>query len=284
MTKITGTIINDCADHNARVRQELRFESLFGVKPAFLGVGSYVPVEAAGNLLDTLDILINFPLANTTRQNIVLVNVAPRHRSQQSAWDNGTPFCYFWLGKTLVVSTYEGETLALLRDLEIVQEVRLLDAQTVTAAATQWGDLTPAQAAKITHSQFRSLEFIPLVAYWLWQGKPVPSQSQTLKDLPSAKGAVWLVDNFDDVKTTLLPEDIQFAQGKQVKLANGQTDTCYRRLVDVPAGETALTIGSSGYGTHRFVEVVIGHCGRASTEHSLQVGDSVLWADTASGK
>ncbi|HSX35673.1 MAG TPA: hypothetical protein VLH84_01925 [Patescibacteria group bacterium] len=283
MTTITGTIINDCADDNARVRQELRFQSLFGVKPTFLGVGSYLPVEAAGNLLDTLDVFANFPLADANSQNIVLVNVAPRHRSEQSAWDNGTPFCYFWQGKTLVVSTYEGETLALLRNLGVVQEVHLLDTQTVTAAAVEWGDLTPAEANKINNSQFRSLEFTPLVAYWLWKGRTVPARLQTLQDLPSVKAAVWLVDNFDDVKTTLLPQDVQFAEGRQVRLANGRIATCYRRLVDVPAGVTALTVGSSGYGQHRFLEVVIGHCGRASKVHRLKVGGPVLQADAKGG-
>ncbi|HSX33617.1 MAG TPA: hypothetical protein VLF91_04755 [Candidatus Saccharimonadales bacterium] len=284
MNAITGVIINDCADDNARSRQEVRFESLFGAKPTFLGVGSYLPVEAAGNLLDVLDVLTNFPLADTERQSVVLVNVAPRHRGEQSAWDNGTPFCYFWLGKTLVVSTYEGECLAIVRDLGIVQEVSLLDTQAVTAAAVAWGDLTPAEADKITHSQFRSLEFTPLVAYWLLQGKPVPSTPQTLKNLPSAQGAVWLVDNFDDVKTTLLPVDVGFADGKQVKLVNGHLATCYRRLVDVPEGVTALTIGSSGFGPYRFLEVVIGHCGRAGKVHGFTVGDPVLWPDDQSPK
>jgi hypothetical protein len=276
MTKLTGTIINDCADDNSRVRQELRFNSLFGVQPIFLGVDSYSPVEAAGNLLDVLDILTNFPLADKDRENIVLVNVAPRGEDVQEKWDNGTPFCYFRLGKTLVVCAYDGQCLALARNLGVVHEVELLDVPTVTNDAVTRGELTLGEASKINDSQFRSLEFLPLAAYWLWQGKKLPSQTLSLSELPGAKGLVWLVDNFDDVKTTLLPEDVGFKDGKKVVLANGQTALCHRRLADVPKGVTAVTIGSSGYGQHRFLEVVIGHRGKAGSAHSLAAGEPVL--------
>ncbi|HWZ65502.1 MAG TPA: hypothetical protein VNX65_01745 [Patescibacteria group bacterium] len=276
MTNVIGTIINDCADGSARTRQELRFNTLFGVRPTFLGVGSYSPIEAAGNLLDQLDVLTKFPLADKGRENIVLVNVAPRAEDVKLKWDNGTPFCYFRIDNTLIVSTYEGHCLALARDLGIISEVQLLDVPTVTKAAVEWGGLSVEEAEKVNHSQFRSLEFLPLVAYWLWKGKPVPSKKQSLAELPSSKGQVWQIDNFDNVKTTLLPEDIKFKQSKQILLHNGEVATCYRRLTDVPKYTTALTIGSSGYGTRRFLEVVIGGCGKAGSQHGFTIGSTVL--------
>jgi len=95
-------------------------------------------------------------------------------------------------------------------------------------------------------------------------------------ELPNIHNLVWLVDNFEDVKTTLLPEDIAFEQGKQIELSNGEVATCYRRLADVPKDVTALTIGSSGYGPHRLLEVVVGGCGKASSLHGLVIGDPVL--------
>lgn len=276
MVNVVGTIINDCADGPARARQELRFNTLFGVRPAFLGVGSYSPIEAAGNLIDQLDVLTKFPLAGKNREHIVLVNVAPRAEDVKQKWDNGTPFCHFRIANTLVISAYEGHCLALVRDLGIVDEVELLDVPTVTAAAVAWGDLTTQEAEKINHSQFRSLEFLPLTAYWLWRGKPVPSKKQSLAALPTLKNQVWQIDNFDNVKTTLLPKDVAFKQGKHITLHGGEVATCYRRLADVPKGVTALTIGSSGYGPHRFLEVAIGGCGRAASELGLAIGSPVL--------
>ncbi len=284
MTHIIGTIINDCEDDQARVRQELRFETLFGVKPSFLGVGAYSPVEAAGNLLDQLDVLTEFPVHDKDSQNIVLVNVAPRAEEVKQKWDNGTPFCYFRFGNTLVLSTYEDYCLALARDVGIVQEVELLDVPTVTKTAVERGELNAAEAERINHSQFRSLEFLPLVAYWLWQGRKIPSTTQPLAQLPSPTNQVWHVDNFWDVKTTLTPESIGFKQGKKYILANGAEATCYRRLADVPKGATALTIGSSGFGEHRFIEVVIGGCGQAARAHGFVIGSEVLKAGTINPK
>ncbi|MCR4312136.1 MAG: hypothetical protein NUV56_02515, partial [Candidatus Uhrbacteria bacterium] len=48
------SVITDCQDGNARVRQETRYSVLFpGVPTNFMGVSS--DLEAAGNLIDVLD-------------------------------------------------------------------------------------------------------------------------------------------------------------------------------------------------------------------------------------
>lgn len=276
MEKLIGSIITDCADDNARTRQELRFKTLFGVQPSFLGVSSYNSIEAAGNLVEQLDILTHFPLTANAEESVVLVNVAPRSGDIKKKWENGTPFCMFRTGKTLVVSTYEGHCLALARDLGITSSVRLFDIPTVTKAAVEWGELTKTEATRINNTQFRSLEFLPLVAYWVWRGRDVPSTEQDLSELPSALGQAWFIDNFGNVKTTLTEKDIKFSEGQKVQLSNGEQATCYRRLADVPSGSTALTIGSSGYGDDRFLEVVIGQTGRASERLGLAVGSPIL--------
>ncbi|HEU4715966.1 MAG TPA: SAM hydroxide adenosyltransferase [Candidatus Saccharimonadales bacterium] len=276
MGKLIGSIVTDCADDNARARQELRFKSLFGVMPSFLGVSSYNSIEAAGNLVEQLDILTNFPLAKNAPDSVLLVNVAPRSGDIKKKWENGTPFCMFRTGRTLVASTYEGHCLALARDLGITDSVELFDIPTVMKAAVEWGELTKDEAKRIVNTQFRSLEFLPLVAYWAWQGRAVPSTTQPLNELPSASGQAWFIDNFGNVKTTLTEKNIKFEEGSEVTLANGTTATCYRRLADVPSGAVALTIGSSGYGTDRFLEVVIGQTGRASERLGLTVGSPIL--------
>ena len=276
MTNIIGAIINDCHDDLARTRQELRFTSLFGVTPTFAGVASYDSVEAGGTLADLLDVLTQFPVADTTRDAVILVNAAPRGEDVQERWDNGTPFCYFRVGRVLVVGTYEGRWLALVRDLGIANEVELLDIPAVTAAAVERSELTAVEASKINNSQFRSLEFLPLVAYWLHLGKDVPSEKRSLAGLPSASGLVWHVDNFGNAKTTLRAADVDFVRGQAVTLVGGLKATCYERLADVPAGTLGLTIGSSGYGPHRFLELAVGQHGRAADEYGLAVGVTLL--------
>jgi hypothetical protein len=278
MGKLIGSIITDCADDNARTRQELRFKSLFGVLPSFLGVSSYNSIEAAGNLVEQLDVLSNFPLANSAPESVILVNVAPRSGDIKKKWENGTPFCMFRTGNTLVASTYEGHCLALARDLGITDSVELFDIPTVMKAAVEWGELTEEGARRISNTQFRSLEFLPLVAYWIWQGRDVPSTMQPLKELPSASGQAWFIDNFGNVKTTLTEKDIDFTEGNEILLSNGTKAVCHRRLSDVPRDVTALTVGSSGYGADRFLEVVIGQTGRAAERLGLAVGASILKA------
>lgn len=283
MTQIIGSIINDCSDDNARSRQELRFKSLFGVQPTFIGVGGEAPgLEAAGFLVDQLDALGRLPASRQESAAVILVNVAPRGGKTKEIGDNGTPFCYFRVGKALVVSAFAGECLSLVKKLGIVDEVELLDVPTVTADAVSWGELTTQQAERINHSQFRSLEFLPLVAYWLCTRKPVPSAKQRLKFGPN-KGQVWFVDNFGNAKTMLLPKDVGFVKGRKITLADGATVTCYRRLTDVPKDQSALTIGSSGYKDDRFLEVVVqwrdnGFNGSSSAKdrHGLRPGSHLL--------
>lgn len=227
-------------------------------------------------MVDQLDVLTQFPLDDQNSDNIVLVNVAPRAEHIKKKWDNGTPFCFFKVKNTLVVSTFEGYCLALARDLGIVSHVQILDIPTVTAAAVAWGELESEQAEKINHTQFRSLEFLPTVAYWIWEQKPIPSKKQSLRELPSPSGQAWQIDNFGNVKTTLLPEAVGFKQGKELTLYDGEKCVCYARLADVPKGATALTIGSSGFGKQRFLEVVVGGCGSAAVRHGFEVGSTVL--------
>lgn len=283
MSHIIGSIITDCADSNARARQELRFASLFGTEPSLLGVGAKAPdIEAAGNLLDQLNALSNASASSVDTQAIILVNVAPRGDKIRQEWHNGTPFCYVRVGNALVVSTYAGRALSLLLEHGFADSVELLDVPTVTSAAIEWGELTEQQAEHINHTQFRSFEFLPLVAYWLTQNRSVPSETRPI-GVHDTRNKVWCVDGFGNAKTTLLPRDIDFEEGKVVTLANGKTATCYRRLADVPKNETALVIGSSGYGKDRFLEVVVqwqdnGFHGSdsAATRHSLTVGSTVL--------
>ncbi len=281
---INGAIITDCADGNARARQELRFANLFGSKPTFLGVDADVvlgegnkaaDVEAAGNLLDLLDASGNIPGSSPDWPAVILVNVAPRGGKTTKIWENGTPFCYFHIGQTLVVSTYARRCLSLIRDIGGIETVELLDVPTVTAAAVEWGELTPAGAERINHTQFRSLEFLPLVARWIYDKRPMSSTTQTLDDIPTIDPSVWHIDSFGNVKTTLLPSDINFADGKTITLANGETVQCYTHLADVPRGVPALIIGSSGYGDDRFLELVIQRS-NAAERYGLSVGSPIL--------
>lgn len=279
----TGVIITDCYDDNARGRQQTRFMSLFGVMPTFLSVVAPTShleaggIQATGHLIDQLDAALSIPAARRTGKTVILMNVATRGEDVRRKWNNGTPFCYAWVQDVLVASTFDGPGLGLARDLGLIKEVQVMDIPTVMKAAIGWGELTEAEADRIEHTQFRSYEYLPLAARWIFEGRDVPSQTDTLEHINSMSGHIWFIDNFGNAKTSILPEQIGFEEGKQLKLAGGQMATCHRRLADVPHGTVALTIGSSGYQNRRFVEVTVQR-GNAAKVLGLSVGDEVLAA------
>jgi hypothetical protein len=274
---LQGIIINDCDDPNARARQEVRFNGLFGVKPDFVELGAEEPdLEAAGQLVDTLGAL-QTPEAFPSKRAVILVNVAPRGDDVREKWENGTPFCYARAGDTTVFSAFEGRALSLAARLGLVEEVELLDIPEVTGSLVERGQLTSEEAKAIQNTQFRSLEFLPLAARLLIGNVTLPSEKR--RDIGrGVHNRAWLVDNFGNLKTTLLPEDIEFEEGRSVRLAPGlagQEVVCHERLTDVPTGQFALTIGSSGYGPHRWLELVK-QKGRAADDLNLSVGSKIV--------
>lgn len=265
------TVITDCRDANAAGRVKARLASLFPFCSVdILGVGS--DIEASGNLIDILD-------ATRGRRGIITVNVAPRGDTKR---ENGSPFCYFFYGKTLVIAVFDGYALSLVRQLGIAQTVHLLDVPTVLDALIAAGRITEAEAGHIQDSQFRGFEFVPLVASCLAEGVTIPSEEvalgNTVPDLPA--GVIWWRDCFQNGKWNHLGTNVHLHPSMMVKTIRG-TFPCYRRLKDVPRGVTAIVIqGSSGFGAVRFPEIVI-QGGKACKKLRLRTGTRLLVEATA---
>lgn len=257
------TIINDCRDANAAGRQATRIAALTSVAPAFVGVGS--DLEAAGNLIDILDAALGAPGA-------ILVNVAPRNGGAKK-WKNGTPFGYFRHGKTVVVASIEGLTLSLVKKLGLVSEIRLLDVASTTEEMAKNGALDPTLRERIIQTQFRSLEFLPRVAAYLATHDEIASTPFSVSEIPDAPAAAWFVDNFGNVKTTLLPEELPASDG--VVPTRFGTLPFYEHLAEVPDGAAALTRGSSGFGSARFVEIVV-QGGSVAAKFGISSGERIV--------
>jgi hypothetical protein len=247
------TIINDCRDENAKGRQIARTSALFNAPVNFIGVAN--DIEAAGNIIDILD-------TSKGSESVILANVAPRN-GKAKRWKNGTPFCYFWLDKTLVVASIDGYTLSLVKKLKLAEFVNVLDIPTATAILLEKGEITAAEREQIINTQFRSLEFVPKIAQYLAKNIDIESEKVSIAEIPDIPKAVWWVDNFGNCKTTLLKEE------------KGETSFPYfERLKDVPDGETALITGSSGFGEVRFLELVI-QGGNVAEKLGLSSGQSI---------
>ncbi|MEO8581471.1 MAG: SAM hydroxide adenosyltransferase [Patescibacteria group bacterium] len=247
------SIINDCNDQNAMNRQATRVASLFGASVSTLGVSDFGTlgsgeIEAAGNLIDTLD-------ASNSSEGVILVNVANRH-GKGKKWPNGTPFCYFYYKKTLIISTIDGYSLSLIKKMKLVDSVQLMDIPTVIDAMIEQGHFDKTYRRLVVDSQFRSYEFIPRVAKWLFDGIAIPSETLSIDQIEDMPDCIWWVDNFGNCVTSLFPEDVGHEAGKKIQTQFGEV-MCYQRLKDVPNGETGLIVGSSGIENRRFLGFVI---------------------------
>ncbi len=257
------TIITDCRDDNARVRQEARYSTLFPqTNVSFIGASS--DIEAAGNLIDVLD-------AVGDKEGVIALNVAPRH-GKAKKWPNGTPFGYFRFKNVLIVCTVDGCVLSLAKKFGLIGDyVRVTD---ITSVLTHEG-FSPEEVQFISNSQFRSFDYLPRLARLVWEKGEVPSAKMTLDEIPECPKGVWWIDSFGNCKTTLLPEDVDFEEGEKREIVlHGVniTATCYKQLRSVPDHTTALTQGSSGYGDKRFLELIV-QGGNAAKAYDITIKD-----------
>lgn len=257
------SIINDCADDNARVRQEVRSSVLFKVTPSFVGVNSFSSLSAAGSIIDILD-------STRGKRGVVLVNVAPRHKRSRK-WKNGTPFGFFYYKKTLVCSTVDNETLSLVKRFRIADKIKVFDIKEVCDKQIKDGKISKKLAERIINTQFRSFEFLPRVANWVLKGYDVPCVEEDIEDKITDE-SVWWVDNFGNCKTTLIKKDIEVVDNK-ISTEVGEFPF-YKMLRDVPDGELAVIEGSSGFKGRRFLEIVA-QGKSASEELNIDIGTKV---------
>jgi len=262
------TVINDCNCTNTYGRQSTRISTLFGITPTFVGVGSELDepshIEASGQIIDMLD-------AADGGDGILLVNVAPRGTKHK--WPNGTPFGYFDYAGVRVFSTIDGQVLSLAKKFGLIADLQIFDIPTVMNYLSDQDIVSTERAQSVIHTQFRSFNFLPRVAHWLQNGIDIPSESYDIDNIAKIDPVIWFHDNFGNCKTTLLKEDLEIVGGK-VKTRFGEINFC-EKLTDVPTGEPALTIGSSGIGDKRFVELVV-QKGRANEYFKVKIGDKII--------
>ena len=264
------TIITDCIDSGTFGRQMTRSASIFGFPPIPVAITpDFVApsdLEAGGHLIDMLD-------SSRGSKGIILVNKAPRS-GKAKKWKNGTPFGYFWHKDTLIVSSIDGYALSLIKKFKLTDQVNVFDIPTVMEFAKSNNLLDTFDADYVVNTQFRSFEFLPRVAKWVFDKLAVPTDPLLINDVIDCPLAIFYVDNFGNLKTTVLPQEIGFEAGKVINLRGFGELTCYNRLKDLPNGETGLIIGSSGLKEKRFVEIMT-QGDNAALKFGAKIGDLI---------
>jgi len=259
------TIINDCQDQNAKLRQVSRAGSYFkNASVNCFGVNS--ELEAAGFLLDAID-------AFEGREGIILANVAPRNGNAHK-WKNGTPFGYFWHKKTLVVTTVDGLILSLVKKYGIIEKLYIFEIKEALAAIKK-NELSDETKNRIIASQFRSYDFLPRAAYWIKKNINLPKKEFDLGLIPDISNKIWFTDNFGNAKTTI--DSLSLGERKNVAMkinGNALNLNYYKCLRDLKDGETGIVCGSSGVFENRFLEIMTQGRNTANMLN-LKTGDDV---------
>lgn len=241
--------ITDCRDENTKGRLKARVSTLFpGRNVVFVGVKD--DVEAAINLVDLID-------AYEGQPGIILANVARREGAERKQkWENGTPFGRVKLDNIELFTTIDGYMLSLLE--KVLDKKVTVDIYDIPATVPHM-QLDEVTQKRIINTQFRSFDYLPRLAQQLVLGRDLPVTEQW-SDVPEMPNMVCWVDSFGNLKTNVIPEAVGFEVGKKLvfRVSNNKQLLlpCYERLKDIPDGVAALTIGSSGHGTHRFLEIM----------------------------
>jgi len=250
----------DCRDPNTLTRLNARLTALFEDSQIF-SAGIEVDIEAAGCILDTLD-----ALRLNNRPSIIIGNLAPR---SEKHYKNGAPFYIAKTGSVILIATKT--CFSLLFKFGLIETIKETDVETVCRYF-----LPEDEVMRISNSQFRSFEYVPLLAKWVYEGKDIPG----VDDRPQTQieNQIWWIDNFGNAKTTITEAEIRdrITDGKISFSINKKSYTLpfFEHLADVPKGEKAIIIGSSGYKNTRFAEIVIQGVS-AQKEFGLSVGDLI---------
>lgn len=241
--------ITDCRDENTKGRLKARVSTLFPSRNVvFVGVKD--DVEAAINLVDLVD-------AYEGQPGIILANVARREGAdRKQKWENGTPFGRVKLDNIDLFTTIDGYMLSLLQ--KVRGENITVDIYDIPSTVPHM-DLDEKTQDRIINTQFRSFDYLPRLAQQIVVGKDLPVTEQW-SEVPHMDPMVCWVDSFGNLKTNILPEEVGFEVGKKIVLRVSDNKQlllpCYNRLKDIPDGVAAVTIGSSGFGHNRFLEIM----------------------------
>lgn len=263
-----AVLITDCHCANAALRQDMAWVNFAGTdnpgQPRII-TGD---IDGSGMLVDAL-------VESRGLRWIILCQSSPRDKEAKRK-RNGSPFGYFWYKQTLAIVSLDGHMLSLPKQLGFITDltdVRKIDIPKALASRVKSGELTKNIANVIKRSQFRSLKFAPRAAGWLCGHEYVPFTSFSLSEIPDFGTRVWWVDNFGNCKTSVRVSEVSYEEGRTLRTNIGSF-ACISDLGDVPEGQPAAVVGSSGLEDDEFIELVVQGVGSggAAKRYGLEVG------------
>lgn len=157
----------------------------------------------------------------------------------------------------MVISSIGGYTLSLVKKLGLTSCIEVFPPELI---------FQELGLEEKKDTQFRSYDLTPFIAEALLDNRSLSSEKLSIDEIPDMPDCVWWVDNFDNIKTSLL-----VTERPQPFLVGNRLIANFPCLKDVPDNQFGLVQGSSGIENNRFLEVVI-NGGKAAKELGLYSG------------
>ncbi len=256
---LNAVVIDDSGkDDNGRIRVRARLSRLLPGVQLVGTIGVDNDVEVALNILDILDAVASPWLPDQPKVNeithLVIANIARRTGSNNHC----VTFGYVRFRNVLIITTLSGHELSLLKKLWLKEGViRSLDISEVIRWAFTEQLIGCEFGGHINKSQFRTFDFVPLLALWLLSGKDkeLPSTYLSWENVPDLDSCFAWVDRYGNSKTTI-PARPWLKLALDHPTLGKERFLCNPTLASVPDNEVGVTRGSSGYWGIRLAEVV----------------------------
>lgn len=287
--KLTSvTFVTDCADVHAMARVEKALVDLEIAEhivplPLHGELGAHaIEHMAALHAIDQLsggNYKTFFSQKEDTIKHTLLINAAPRTKKSQGK--NGSPFCVFNVGNTCIIASFNESLLGLIADVGIESTVYVFDRLHTPQGIVREFEYTDETVDFFTHTQFRSLEWLPRLVHILkkydfnlthpemekFYSSEFPVQSLSSYKSHLELSRIFLIDCFGNIKTSIsekiIPQDrtsvtIDFIKNKELTDLQTLTLPVYKALDEVPEGTLALVRGSSGMYGNKLYELMVG--------------------------
>lgn len=252
----------DCSDNNAKARVFAHLsEQLKQFNFDIAVYGERNVQDIAFNIFS----LVSFWKEKKIKGNIVVGNYAPRSEK----YPNGAPFLLTMIEENYIIGNEK--TFALLKKIDFLYPLRIVEIDILNTLNMHF---PKEDCIKLSKTQFRSLEVLPLIINLIIRGKQIATKECLIKTNFFSTAEVIFVDNFGNIKTSMDRDDLIFKTNNkntiQILDYEGPIPVRYDYLSEVPVGSAGFVAS----GSSRFAEIVV-NGGSAADFFNVKVGDQI---------
>lgn len=258
------SFFTDCSDNNAKARVFAHLSHQLKQYNFDIAVyGEQSVKDIAFNIFS----LVSFWKQKNIKGNIVVGNYAPRSVD----YPNGAPFLISIIEGNYIIGNEK--TFALLKKIGFLYPLRVAEIDILNTLSTHF---PKEDCVKLSKSQFRSLEVLPLIINLIVRGKQISTKECLIKTNFFSTPEVIFIDIFGNIKTSMEPNSLTVLKIDKTEMKigdyEGSIPLIWDNLSEVPNNQPGfVAFGSSG-----LVELVI-KGGSAAEFYKVKSGDQIIF-------